>query len=92
MRHVLCHRTAIAASYTKNNTIELELLLGDATHLKSDGISDFFAELDVHLVGDSLRHRHGGDATWLSAADHSELGIPEATNDNDWMISLRENF
>ena len=45
-------------------------------YLEPDGVADLFAQLDPHLVRDSLCHGHGGHPPGLGAPDHPVLGVP----------------
>ncbi|KAI6756452.1 hypothetical protein HG530_012188 [Fusarium avenaceum] len=47
----------------------LEHGLGTGHVLETDTVTNFLTQRDVHLVGDTLRNRHGGDSTGLGTSD-----------------------
>jgi len=43
--------------------------------LESDGVTDFLPQPATDLLGDALRHGHGGDTAWLRAANAALRGV-----------------
>lgn len=57
----------------------LQYSLSRATVLKSDGITDFLSEHDVHFICHSLSHAHGSHSPGLSAS-HRSLGARQTSH------------
>jgi hypothetical protein len=50
---------------------------------ETDAVSDLLAELDVHLFGDTLGNRHGGDSAGLRAGDHLRVLVGEVVEEHE---------
>jgi translation initiation factor 6 (eIF-6) len=51
--------------------------------LETNAVSDLLAELDVHLLGHTLRNGHGSDTTGLRAGNHLGVLVGEVVEEHE---------
>jgi hypothetical protein len=49
----------------------------------TNAVSDLLAQLDVHLLGHTLRYRHGGDSARLRASHHLRILLREIVKEHE---------